>query len=60
MTKFNRPTSVSRTMQAICAAIVALTDAFCDQHPNAGGHVRRGGGDSGWVCGGRRSGGPGW
>lgn len=35
MTKFNRPKSVPKNMQATYEAIVALTDAFCDQHLNA-------------------------
>jgi hypothetical protein len=35
MTKFHRPKSVPKSMQATWEAIVALTDAFCDQHLNA-------------------------
>src|SRR5688572_33506276 len=35
MTKFNRSKSVPKNVQATWEAIVALTDAFCDQHLNA-------------------------
>jgi hypothetical protein len=38
MTKFHRSKSVPKTMQATWEAIVALTDAFCDQHLNAEYH----------------------